>query len=253
MTVRKERRPVLPNMSEVLVAQVMSYLPFTDTLRALLLARAARRALSYRAAWDPLIVDRLECSNLIRYLMKWRARNCVPSGIYQVTELRADVGSVDFRGQPRMRYLHPICPFQSLCEVLQRQFSYLDRVELTNIEDCNIDFDNPRRGCGFLMIRSGLLADFKSVLLQVSKMQPMGRDSCTQAFYRLTAAKEGVLPLGVDPEALFLQEHTACREADDSFCIGHARQRKFTRDSVHKHYESILTKNRRQEANLAVS
>jgi hypothetical protein len=238
--------PLLPKLSEILVAQIMSYLPFAETLQSLLLARAARLALSHRTAWDPLIIGRRDCSNLVRYLTKWKARQCVPVGICQVTELRADVGNVDFRGPPRMRYLHPICTFQSLCDVLQRNFSDIATLELSNIDDCNIDFDNPRRGCGFLKIRSGLLAEFSSALLEVTEVQPKGKDSCTQALYRLTAERHGKLPSVLEPEALFLKEHRACRESDGDYCVAHARQRKYTRDSVQKHYAAVIAKKRMQ-------
>jgi hypothetical protein len=244
MTAECDVNPLLPKLSEVLVAQIMSFLPFADTLQSLLLARAARLALSHRTAWDPLIIGRQECSNLVRYMTKWNARQCIPAGMYQVTELRADVGNVDFRGYPHMRYLHPLCTFQSLCEVLQRHFSELATLELSNIEDCNIDFDNPRRGCGFLKIRSGLLADFTSALLEVTELQPKGKDSCTQALYRLKAERHGKLPPVEDPEALFLKEHRACRESDGDYCVGHARQRKYSRDSVQRHYAEVIAKNR---------
>jgi len=250
MTAEEEDRPLLSKISAVLAAQIMRYLPFGDTLQTLTLARGARPVLRHRSAWDPLIIGQRECSNLIRYLMKWRAHEAVPSGIFKVTELRADVGSVDFRGQSRMRYLHPMCTFQSLCEVLQCHFLQVTKLELTNIEDCNIDFDNPRRGCGFLMIRSGLLGEYSSVLLQVSEMRPKGTDSCTQALYRLTATRDGDFPSGLNPESLFLREHRACVELDGDYCVGHARQRKFARDSVERHYKAVIARRTLRESSL---
>jgi hypothetical protein len=241
-----EHRQLFSKIPSVLAAEVMSFLPFVDTLKSLLLAQAAREALSHRAAWDPLHLEQQECSNLIRYLMKWGKRRSVPSGIYQVTEFRANVGSADFNGEPRMRYLHPVCPLQSLCEVLHDSFSRITKLELTNIEDCDIDFDDARRGWGFLMIRSSLLADFNSVSLKVSDMQPKGIDSCTQALYKLTATKEGEFPLLADVESLFLREHQACTRISDRFCVGHARQRQFIYDSVQKHYAAVHARNRTQ-------
>lgn len=239
--------PLLSKIPSVLAGQIVSFLPFEETLRFLLLTPRARSVLALQAAWDPLILDQRSCNNLIRYLMKWGPHRCVPPGIYHITELRADVASVDFTGDPRMRYLHSVCTFQSLCQVLQERFTHLARLDLKNIEDCNIDFDDEQRGLGFLAIRSSILADFKSVLLQVSEMHPKGKHSCTQAFYRLTAAKEGNLPLTSVAESLFLKEHNACRQSDSDFCVAHARQRIFSRESVQKHYEPVFGKSRSQQ------
>jgi len=258
-----------------LAAEVVGFLPFSETVRLARCMPGARHVQALRTAWEPLVLERGECERLFRHLRQHDPVGALPArqlpvapGLFEVRELRIalmdpDRVTVDdeqgaegaMPGEPPCRLV--LDPLEQAFRLV-RCLPALWQFEVSNVEDHRLDYR-------FLQLRGSLLGGWPCVRCgtegqggedgrryTLSASRGPGATTALSVDIAAAAAMSAMrrpteAPLLLEPaeeftaaDALFLQEHAAAFKGGDGFYVQHAPWRTFPGEAVRKRYNAIL-------------